>query len=153
VKRLAVDLERRDKAENDTASAERQRLLAIEQPGWDGALAEARRKIAAYDFRGAVMTLNNIRVSEASLQEARAAEMKKAEWLVAWKTRLIADLKTGALQGEITVGRRATMGPRTRRNRDHVPHRAIRRRTIEVAAHPAEDAARDVERLHPPRRF
>jgi hypothetical protein len=103
VKRLAVDLERRERAQNDAAAAERKRLLAIEQPAWDAALVDVRRKIAAFDFRGAVATLNSARVTEASLQERRAAELKKAEWLVAWKTQLIADLKTGALQGEIAI--------------------------------------------------
>jgi hypothetical protein len=113
LKRLAVQVEQRDKAENDAKTAERQRLLALEAPAWEAALADAQKKIAAYDFQGALTAIESVKVTEPSLQELQTAERKKAGWLVAWKTRLIADLKTGALRGPLTLGPTAYDGAST----------------------------------------
>ncbi|MBA2743906.1 MAG: protein kinase [Chthoniobacterales bacterium] len=93
-KRLSAELRRRRKAEKSATAATAQDL-AEESPVWNAAAAEARTKIAAYDFAGALEAIKAVDVTAPSLKEAEAAETKRVEWLLDWKARLIADLHTG----------------------------------------------------------
>ena len=93
--RLNADLAQRQKAEKETQQAANKKLREEESVGWTAAVSDAQRRIAAYDFAGALAVVNGVVVTEPSLREAQAAERTRMEWLVAWKTKLIADLRSG----------------------------------------------------------
>ena len=101
-KRLNTRLAEREKAEKQARDAENVRVLELETPLWNAALANARKQTAGYDFAGALTTIDSAQVTEASLRQAQAAERKKIAWLAEWKATLIADLKTGRYTGRIT---------------------------------------------------
>ncbi len=101
-KRLAADLAQREKTEAVAREKERQQLVEAESPAWQAALAEARKRSAVYDFRGAVAAIDTAKLTAPSLKEAQAAERKKLTWLAQWKALLLADCKTGALRDAIT---------------------------------------------------
>ncbi|MGI8820663.1 MAG: serine/threonine-protein kinase [Chthoniobacterales bacterium] len=103
-RRLASELDLREKTENIAREKERERLLGAESPVWEAALAEAHKRIGTYDFSGALAAINGAKLTETSLVEAQTAERKKAVWLVEWKTRLLADLRSGTFRGAVTVG-------------------------------------------------
>jgi hypothetical protein len=101
-KRLGTQLAQRQKAETDAAEQERTKLLEAESPAWNAALTDARTKIRAFDFAGALAAINAAKVTEPSLVQAREGERKKATWLVDWRRRLIADLNTGRYHAKIS---------------------------------------------------
>ncbi|MEP6822781.1 MAG: serine/threonine-protein kinase [Chthoniobacterales bacterium] len=91
-------------AEKKAEEAKRQQLLAAESPAWEKALAEARAKVAQYEFPAALEAINSAQVSEPSLAEAQANERKKMAWLIAWKNQLIADLNAGHFRAPVEIG-------------------------------------------------
>ncbi len=103
-KKLAAEAAERENAEKKAREAERQKLLAEESPGWEKALADARAKIAVYDFPAALAAVDAVKVSEPSLLEAQAAERKKIGWLVDWKNKLIADVTSGRFKAAVQIG-------------------------------------------------
>lgn len=100
-RKLTADLARREQAEKESLEAERKSLHEQELPLWQAAVDGAKKRIALYDFAGAVAAIDGVELNESSLQGAQAAERKKAEWLLKWKSKLISDLKAG-LPGSIT---------------------------------------------------
>ena len=101
-KRLSAQLAEREKAEKQAREVERARLLEHETPLWNAALATARKQAAVYDFAGALAAIDNAGVTEDSLKQAQSAERKKVAWLAEWKTRLIADLRSGKFTASVT---------------------------------------------------
>jgi tRNA A-37 threonylcarbamoyl transferase component Bud32 len=97
-KRLSSELRRRRKAEKAATAHE----VAQEAPEWNAALADARTKIAALDFAGAATAIEAADVTTPALKEAQATEMKRAEWLLEWKTKLISDLHSGRYTAPVT---------------------------------------------------
>ncbi|MBA2430640.1 MAG: hypothetical protein H0V56_00820, partial [Chthoniobacterales bacterium] len=106
LKRLAVETKRLDQ----TAEAERQKLLAEQSPQWEAALAKARAAAATYDFTAAYDAVTATQVTEPSLVEARENERQRYTVLRDWKSRLILDLRSGRYQGAIKVGGVAYQG-------------------------------------------
>ncbi len=102
--KLAEEAAAREAAEEKARAAEQQRLVEAESPAWEKALAEARAKIAVYDFAGALAAINTANVSATSLQEAQAAERKKIGWLIDWKGKLLADLNAKRFTAAVQVG-------------------------------------------------
>ncbi|MGZ5020975.1 MAG: serine/threonine-protein kinase [Chthoniobacterales bacterium] len=109
-KRLTTSATQKEQAEKQSKEQEQKQLLERETPAWSAALAEAQGKIARYDFAGALASIDSVTVSEPTLKEAQTAEHKKAAWLVEWKNKLIADLKTGTFKGTVQVGPTAYQG-------------------------------------------
>ena len=103
-KRLTTLLAEREKAEKKEQQARRARLLEEETPAWNAALATARQQIVAYDFGGALATLDAVQLKEESLKETQALERKKIESLVEWKRRLIDDINAGRFTAPVTIG-------------------------------------------------
>lgn len=101
VKRLSAEQKRMKKLEKADSAAS-SKALAEEGPAWAAALTEARRSIAVYDFSGASETIDAVDVSDPALRAAQTAELKRIEWLVAWKAKLIADLSTGRFAAPVT---------------------------------------------------
>ncbi len=116
-KKLAAEAAERESAEKKAREAEKQKLLAEESPGWEKALADARARIALYDFPAALAAVDAVKVSEPSLLETQAAERKKIGWLM--------DLKK---QIDRRRDRRPVQGPGA--NRRLRTTRARRKRTI-----------------------
>lgn len=65
-------------------------------------LTNSRRQIASYDFPGALATIRNASVGDASLKPAQLAAAKKAQWLIDWKNQLIGDINSHAFEGSVT---------------------------------------------------
>jgi predicted RNA-binding Zn-ribbon protein involved in translation (DUF1610 family) len=103
-KKIADEARARENAAAKAREAEKQKLLAEESPGWEKALADARTKIAVYDFPAALAAVDSAKVSEPSLVETQAAERKKVAWLVDWKNKLIADVKGGRFTAAVQIG-------------------------------------------------
>ena len=101
-RKLAADLAQREKAEKEAHDAERKKLLEHQSPVWNAALDAARKKIAVYDFAGALAVIDAAEVTEPSLKEAQLTERKKVDWLVKWKAQLITDLQRVGVAGSIT---------------------------------------------------
>ncbi len=89
--------------ENETKLAEqRSKLLETEMPLWKAAVLNSRRHVATYDFASALAALGNVKITEPGLHDEQAGALKKAQWLVDWKTTLIADLNRTHFTGTIT---------------------------------------------------
>ncbi len=109
-KKLADEAAARAAEEEKARAAEQQRLTEAESPAWEKALAEARAKIAVYDFAGALAAINTANVSAKSLQEAQAAARKKFSWLIEWKSKLLADLNAKRFTAAVQIGNTAYTG-------------------------------------------
>jgi hypothetical protein len=81
---------------------ERKKIVELERASWNTALVKYREQIALYDFAGASATIKNVKLSEASLREAREAAVRRVGWLLDWKNRLIADLNKEQFSGSFT---------------------------------------------------
>src|SRR5205085_8438152 len=94
----------KENTEKEAKKQEEKQLVERERPLWNAALADAQSKIARYDFPGALASIDAVTLTEPSLKSAQSAEHKKAAWLVEWRNKLIADLKTGAFKGAVQIG-------------------------------------------------
>jgi len=84
------------------AAEERKKIVELERASWNAALIKYREQIALYDFAGASATIKKMELSEASLQQAREAAIRRVGWLLDWKNRLIADLNKEQFSGSFT---------------------------------------------------
>lgn len=100
--RLTAEIAQRQKAEKETQLAGNKKLLEQESVAWNAALAEAQKRVAAYDFAGALAVIEGAAVTETSLREAQAAEQKRMRWLIDWKARLTTDLRSGRYTAPVT---------------------------------------------------
>jgi serine/threonine protein kinase len=79
------------------------KILDLETTSWNTAFANYRGQLARYNFAEASEAIKNVRLSDASLKQAQKTAEKRAQWLIDWKTKLIADLNrahfSGALAG------------------------------------------------------
>jgi serine/threonine protein kinase len=64
----------------------------LEIASWNAALVSYKEQVAVYNFAEAAETIKNVRLSDASLKQAKEAAEKKAQWLVDWKSDLMKDL-------------------------------------------------------------
>ena len=64
-------------------------------------MANYKQKVMLYDFNGALEAIKAAKVSEPQLKEAQAAGLRKAQWLVDWKNKLIEDLNKKHFTGVI----------------------------------------------------
>jgi len=101
-KSLAARAADQKKAEEAARVQERKKLLEAEQPAWNAALTSYKSKVAAYDFAGARDSISAAKVSDQGLREAQAAALKKAQWLIDWKTKLMGDLNRTHFTGDFT---------------------------------------------------
>ena len=90
------------KNEDSKQAEQRKKLLETETPSWNAALVGYKQRVAIYDFAGALATLNAPKISEPGLHAVQMAALKKAQWLVDWKTKLVADLNAAHFAGVIT---------------------------------------------------
>jgi serine/threonine protein kinase len=75
---------------------------AVGLAGWGGAQDNYKKRVAVYDFAGAVAAIKNVQLSDASQKQAQQTMQKKAQWLVEWKNKLIDDLNRVPFTGAIT---------------------------------------------------
>jgi serine/threonine protein kinase len=101
--RIEAEAAQRAKAEADAREAARQKLLEQESPSWEKALADARGKIATYEFGAALVAIDTAKVTEPSLVEAQSDERKKMSWLRDWKATLIEDIRSGRFVAPVEV--------------------------------------------------
>jgi tRNA A-37 threonylcarbamoyl transferase component Bud32/predicted RNA-binding Zn-ribbon protein involved in translation (DUF1610 family) len=92
------------KTETATRDQGRQKVLEHEAPTWNAVVGNYKRKITTYDFAGARDAVKAAKVSLPSLREEQVGLQKKAEWLIAWKNKLIDDLNRTHFSGAIADG-------------------------------------------------
>ena len=109
-KRLSATLAQKEKTERDAKEQEQKQLREHDTPVWSAALADAQSKIGRYEFAAALAAIDGAQLTDPSLKTAQANEHKKAAWLVDWKNKLIADLKTGLFKNTVQVGPTAYQG-------------------------------------------
>jgi serine/threonine protein kinase len=80
----------------------RRKILDLETASWNAALVNYRDQIAHYNFAGAGEAIKNVQLSDASLKQAQKTGEKKAQWLIDWKSKLIADLNGAHFSGVLT---------------------------------------------------
>jgi predicted RNA-binding Zn-ribbon protein involved in translation (DUF1610 family) len=90
------------KTEQAAHAQERKKLLDVQAPSWNAALANYRQKVMVYDFSGARDAISAAKVSEPGLRDAQTATLKKAQWLVDWKTKLMEDLNRTHFIGAVS---------------------------------------------------
>jgi hypothetical protein len=90
------------KTEQAARAQERKKLLDVQAPSWNAALANYRQKVMVYDFAGARDAISAAKVSEPGLRDAQTAALKKAQWLTDWKTRLMEDLNRTHFAGAVS---------------------------------------------------
>lgn len=88
---LAKRLADEQKSENQALAQATREAVGRETPIWEAALAAYRVKVAAYDFTGAANAVTAPQLTEAALKTKQQMWMKKAAWLVEWKTQFISD--------------------------------------------------------------
>ncbi|MEY2536898.1 MAG: eukaryotic-like serine/threonine-protein kinase [Verrucomicrobiota bacterium] len=101
-KSLSARVAEQKRKEDSSRQQERKKLVDTEGPIWAAAQTNYRQKIAVYDFSGARDAASGLKLSEPSLSQAQIAAQKKAQWLVAWKEKLIADINRAHFTGPIT---------------------------------------------------
>jgi hypothetical protein len=74
----------------------------IESSSWTSALANYKQKIGMYDFVAALQAIKAAKVSEPSEKQAQAVMMKKAQWLIDWKAKLMDNLDRKRFSGPIS---------------------------------------------------
>ena len=86
-KKLAAEAAERESAEKKAREAEKQKLLAEESPGWEKALADARAKIALYDFPAALAAIDPVKVVNPRCWKRRQPSARKsAGWWIGKKS-------------------------------------------------------------------
>ena len=80
----------------------RRKILDLETASWNAALVNYRDQIAHYNFAGASEAIKNVQLSDASLKQAQKTGERKAQWLIDWKSKLIADLNGAHFSGALT---------------------------------------------------
>lgn len=83
-------------------AADEKRRAAEEGPRWQAAVVAERKLLAGYDFAGAVALLKQSRITAASLQSERDAELQRIGWLADWKQKLISDINGTGYGGVVT---------------------------------------------------
>src|SRR5260370_23068576 len=78
------------------------KIRDLETASWNAAFANYREQIALYNFTGAAGVIKSVRLSDASLKQAKETAEKKAQWLIAWKNNLIYDFNRAHFSGAIT---------------------------------------------------
>src|SRR5260370_9329541 len=78
------------------------KIRDLETASWNAAFANYREQIALYNFTGAAGVIKSVRLSDASLKQAKETAEKKAQWLIAWKNNLIYDFNRAHYSGAIT---------------------------------------------------
>ena len=101
-KMLAARAGELQKTEQAARTQERKRLLDAQAPSWNAALANYRQKVMVYDFSGARDAISAAKVSEPGLRDAQTAALKKAQWLIDWKTKLMEDLNRTHFVGAVS---------------------------------------------------
>ena len=69
---------------------------------WDAGVTEYKARLTRYDFAGAFAVMANTQATDPSLQQTQLEFEKKAQWLDAWKNKLITDLNRTRFSGAIT---------------------------------------------------
>ena len=83
-------------------AAEEKKAAAEEAPRWQAGLAAERPLLAAYQFENALALLEKLKLTAASLQAERDAEVQRVRWLADWKTKLIRDINGTGFGGAVT---------------------------------------------------
>jgi len=97
----AMNAEEKALAQRGAAPQKGQSGQKIESPGWTAALANYKQKVGLNDFVGAREAINVAKVSDPTLKQALAVMLKKAQWLIDWKAKLIGDLNRKPFSGRI----------------------------------------------------
>jgi len=85
-----------------TAGQKGDKVPAAEATSWSEALAEYRVQSDLYNFAEAVDAIKSAKVSDPSLNKAKAIAEQRARWLVDWKNNLIYDLNRKRFTGAIS---------------------------------------------------
>ncbi len=89
-------------AANAKREAAEKKLAVEEAPQWQTAEKASRRAMAAYQFSDALADLKNAKLTSTALQAERAAAVQRAQWLVDWKEKLLADINGTGFGGAVT---------------------------------------------------
>jgi len=96
-----MNAEEKALAQRGAAPQKGQSGQKIESPGWTAALANYKQKVGLYDFVGAREAIKAAKVSDPTSKQALAVMLKKAQWLIDWKAKLIGDLNRKPFSGRI----------------------------------------------------
>jgi serine/threonine protein kinase len=91
----------RDVVTAKSAQEEAKRAHDLEAASWKEALASYAEQVALYNFSEAAEAINDIRLSDPSLKQARETADKKAQWLIDWKNDLMNDLNDTHFSGPL----------------------------------------------------
>jgi eukaryotic-like serine/threonine-protein kinase len=100
-KSLAARLSDREKKGNASRPRQRKEAVNVEMPGWNAAMASYRKQVPLYNFAAANAAVKSPRLTEPSLKQSQDGTKKKAQWLVDWKGKLIADINRAQFAGPI----------------------------------------------------
>lgn len=100
-KNLAARVSDQQKKETASRQQQRKETVNVEMPAWNGAIANYRKQIPLYDFAAASAAVQSARLTDPSLKQSQEATKKKAQWLVDWKDKLIADINRAQFSGAI----------------------------------------------------
>src|SRR3984893_2584307 len=70
-------------------------------PAWMAVLANYKQRVGLYDFVGAREAIKAAKVADPTSKQAQAVTLKKAQWLIDWKAKLIGDLNRKPFSGRI----------------------------------------------------
>lgn len=79
-------------------NAEKRKKIGV---SWDAALASYKERIALYDFVAAGAAIKDAQITDPSLKKSQAAMLKRTQWLIDWKNKLIVDLNRAHFSGSI----------------------------------------------------
>jgi hypothetical protein len=101
-KSLAALASDQQNKKSSSRQQQRKQIVNVEMPAWNAAIANYKKQIALYDFAAASAAVKNAKLTDPSLEQSQEATIKKAQWLVDWKDKLIADINRAQFSGAIT---------------------------------------------------
>ena len=89
------------KTQNSNREEARRKIVDVEQPRLNAAIAAYKQNLAIYDFASAAAVMKSVQISDAELKVEQEMFQNKAQWLADWKAKLIDDLNRTRFAGAI----------------------------------------------------
>jgi serine/threonine protein kinase len=99
--KLTAELAERRKAE-EAREAEQRQITEKETPAWNAALANFRKNVSAYKFPEALAAATSVQLTSEALKQQQNVTLRKGQWLIDWKNKLIENLNRTAYGATIT---------------------------------------------------
>ena len=87
---------------SEKRAAEEKRRAAEEAPRWQATAVAERKLLAVYQFENAAALLEKLKLTAATLQAERDAELQRVGWLADWKSKLIRDINATGYGGVVS---------------------------------------------------